>query len=228
MTESTQRIGIVCALAREAQCLSAISGAPHVNVEVAGIGPAQAAACATRLLRTGSRALVSFGFAGGLDPDLSAGTVVLPEQVRFGERIYRTTERWHRRSRAELAGMAVSTGALLTVDEMVPSPQLKAHYWAAARAVALDMESGAIGAIADAAEIPWLVVRAICDDAQMTWPRWLCEPRGDNRTPGMRDALVGVLKRPADAVSTAQLAIDEARARRALRRASEHLSTPGD
>ena len=48
---------------------------------LSGIGPVSAAEGARRLVLSGARALISWGVAGGLDPQLAAGALVLPEAV---------------------------------------------------------------------------------------------------------------------------------------------------
>jgi hypothetical protein len=53
-------------------------------VEVGGGTPAGAEAAGARAVARGARGLVSFGFAGGLDPALAAGALVVAEAVLEG------------------------------------------------------------------------------------------------------------------------------------------------
>ena len=71
------RLGIVTGLAAEAR----IAGCFQGIVAVAGASPARASAQASALIDRGIDGLVSFGVAGGLNPALAPGTVVIAGQV---------------------------------------------------------------------------------------------------------------------------------------------------
>src|SRR5580692_1221626 len=89
-------MGVVTALEAEARTLgTAVRRSDGLSslgdgalVAVSGIGGALAAIAARRLIDAGATSLMSFGMAGGLDPALAAGSVVLPGEVisRSGER----------------------------------------------------------------------------------------------------------------------------------------------
>ncbi|MGH8201914.1 MAG: purine and other phosphorylase-like protein, family 1, partial [Steroidobacteraceae bacterium] len=79
-------IGIVSALAAEARTLGPTAHGAELRrltdgalLAVSGIGENAAAAAARRLVLAGAGALASFGMAGGLDPALICGAVLLPE-----------------------------------------------------------------------------------------------------------------------------------------------------
>ncbi|HZC87472.1 MAG TPA: hypothetical protein VE266_10795, partial [Steroidobacteraceae bacterium] len=82
-------LGIVAALAAESRPLGPATRhgvqlatlADGTLLILSGVGSAAAANGARRLLDAGARALLSWGLAGGLDPSLTAGTVVLPREV---------------------------------------------------------------------------------------------------------------------------------------------------
>ncbi len=73
----TPVLGIVAALDMERRWIRAADAL----VELSGIGESRAENAARRLVERGSTALVSWGVAGGLDPDLSPGTVMPPDIV---------------------------------------------------------------------------------------------------------------------------------------------------
>jgi adenosylhomocysteine nucleosidase len=50
-------------------------------VAITGMGGAAASAGAGALTRAGAKALASWGMAGGLDPSLQAGTILLPDEI---------------------------------------------------------------------------------------------------------------------------------------------------
>src|ERR1043166_3029832 len=82
-------IGIVAALTREARTLTRarlIPGdiekiSPHLLVCVSGMGASRARVAAQALLNAGASALMSWGVAASLVPELKSGTLVLPRLV---------------------------------------------------------------------------------------------------------------------------------------------------
>ncbi|HXI68254.1 MAG TPA: hypothetical protein VNH41_09965 [Steroidobacteraceae bacterium] len=168
-------LGIVAALAAEARPLGTGSkGADGVVtlgdgtlLVVSGVGVSAAAAGARRLAAAGARALISWGVAGGLDPGLAAGTLVLPREIISPDNVSLATAtdwREHVRSAIE-AQYAVCTGSLLTCRAPLGSVAAKARAFRETAAVAVDMESSAVAELAAAQRIPFLAVRAIVDGA---------------------------------------------------------------
>jgi adenosylhomocysteine nucleosidase len=169
-------IGIVSALAAEARTLG--PAAPHsaelrrltdgALLAVSGIGAAAAAAAGRRLVLAGATALASFGMAGGLDPALICGAVLLPEEVvaRDGAPVSATADDWRQRLRAALPVSCIACGGkLLTSDRPLGSSDAKAAAWRESRAAAVDMESAAIAQVARQAGLPFLALRVIVDTA---------------------------------------------------------------
>jgi adenosylhomocysteine nucleosidase len=173
-------LGIVAALSAEARSL----GATHRSgenraltdgslVEVSGIGAEAAERAARALLRSGARALVSWGFAGGLDPSLGSGTLLLPDQIQ-SERgaVLPTSARWRERLAHALAPeLPVCTDKLVTSAGMLDSLADKAVCRQATGAAAVDMESFTIAHAAHTQGVPFLCVRAIVDSAHDRLPR---------------------------------------------------------
>ena len=134
---------------------------------VSGMGGPLAAAAARRLAEAGASALLSFGLAGGLDPALRAGRVVLPDEIisRGGTRVATSTE-WRRHLRLGLAALEpVTACTLLTSAQPLESVAEKAAAFRETGAAAVDMESLAIGEVAAALDLPFIAVRVIVDGA---------------------------------------------------------------
>jgi adenosylhomocysteine nucleosidase len=188
-------IGIVSALAAEARTLgpAKLHGAELRRladgawVAVSGIGPAAAAAAARRLVLAGAGALASYGLAGGLDPTLICGTVLLPEEITAvgAERTatrWPTSSRWRNRLRSALpASCIVCGGALLTSERPLGHPQMKAAAWRSTGAAAVDMESAAVAEVAARAGLPFLTLRVIVDTAADELPRAVLAASGGGR-----------------------------------------------
>jgi adenosylhomocysteine nucleosidase len=136
------------------------------------MGRAAAASGARQLVQAGARALMSWGLAGGLDPELAAGTIVLPREVVSPEgTVFATASTWREQlHRAIALSQTVCSGRLLTCRELVGSPADKATVWRRTSAVAVDMESLAIAEVAAEHSLPFLAVRAVVDTAADTLP----------------------------------------------------------
>ena len=174
-------LGIVAALAAEARPLGTgskgVDGAVTLGdgtlLVLSGVGISAAAAGARRLAAAGARALISWGVAGALDPELSAGTLVLPREIISPDNVsFATATDWREHLRSALeAHYAVCTGSLLTCRAPLGSVAAKARAFRETAAVAVDMESSAVAEVAAAQRIPFLAVRAIVDGAADEIPR---------------------------------------------------------
>ena len=173
-------IGIVSALAAEARALGPAARhgaelrqlADGALLAVSGIGRAAAAAAARRLVLAGASGLASFGMAGGLDPTLICGAVLLPEEVVMagelgsGAAVLPTSPEWRQRLCAALPDSCIACGGkLLTSERPIGHPRAKADAWRHAGAAAVDMESAAIAQVAGQAGLPFIALRVIVDTA---------------------------------------------------------------
>ncbi len=222
-------VGIVTGLASEAKALRAAAGGRALCL---GPGPQAAGRAARRLLDEGARALVSAGLCGALDPALAPGEVVLATRVvarTDPARSWMTDPVWH----AAVAGrlppeLAFGTGALLGSDTAVVSVAGKQSLAGRTGAVAVDMESHAVAAVAAEAGVPFLVLRAVADTAADALPPWLAGVLNRDGTPNARVAARRLLAGPWRAVTLIRLARRGRAAERALGRAASELASAGD
>ena len=164
----------------EARCLeiaaqatgTSIALGEHAVVRLAGIGSRRAGAAAAGLLEDGAGALVSWGIAGGLDPHLQPGSLLLPTRVRTLESgDFAICVPWRERLACGLQPLLpVHGGLLIEVGAVVSTPQAKGRLLESSGAAAVDMESAAVGSMAAEAGVPFLVVRAISDAAATAVP----------------------------------------------------------
>ena len=175
-------VGIVCALASEARHLgptvslhepSLASLADGTLVAVTGMGNSAAAAGSRALIAAGATALASWGMAGGLDPTLDAGAILLPNQVLgLDGKSFNTAQAWRDRLSEAVAALApVRSGKLVTCSRAIGSVADKAELFRATGAAAVDMESAAVGEVAERHQLPFIAVRVIVDSAADVLPR---------------------------------------------------------
>jgi adenosylhomocysteine nucleosidase len=225
-------LGIVAALVAESRPLGPATrrGAEPTNLAdgtlliVSGVGPAAAARGAHRLLAAGARALLSWGLAGGLDPALEAGALVLPLEVISPEgRVLRTSAEWRERvDNAIAARQAASRGRLLTSREPLTSTTAKALAFQRTGAVAVDMESSAVAEVAAAERVPFLTVRAIVDTAHDAVPEVALSAAGAGQArPNIGRVLVGLAGSPGQLPGLIRLARRYRIASRALAAVAE-------
>jgi adenosylhomocysteine nucleosidase len=140
---------------------------------VSGIGPVAAQVAAHALVDAGASALMSFGMAGGLDPSLKAGSVVVPCEVISADGTrFATCQSWRERVAAAVSPLrAVSEGTLLTSAQPIDTPAHKAAAFRDFGAAAVDMESAAVAQVAANRRLPFIAVRVIVDTAADKLPQ---------------------------------------------------------
>ena len=210
----TETVGVVPALDMERRWI----GDPAPLVEVSGIGARRARDASRLLVDRGASALVSWGVAGGLDPELSAGTVVLPDAVirGDGQRVEVDLE-WRDRLVDRILGQInLSTAPVLTVDRPLASPGEKSEAHQRTGAGAVDMESAAVASVAAGAGVPFITVRVVVDTADMGLPASATSLCDESGWLNLGSALRLVF-RPGDWAGLAALARANAAAGRAMR-----------
>lgn len=217
MTAPDVPVGIVTGLASEQACLSRGNG---VRVVCAGASSVRARALAEELAEAGCTALISFGLAGGLDPALESGTLLLPRVVLTPDgRRYSTDAAWRQRL-VEAIGdrLPRCAGAVAGVDAPLAASADKASLYEATGAAAVDMESHAVAEVAARRALPVLVVRAVADPAGESIPRWLDGVVAPDGRPRLGAVLAGVGGHPGDLTTLVRLALASRRAMTSLRR----------
>ncbi len=168
-------IGVLTGLVREADCFNALDSALRPLVLCSAARPHLAREAASVLVSKGCRGLVSFGMAGGLDPALKTGSLVVPDAVIApGGRRYPTDAAWLNGLKKSLSpDVAVHGGAVMGSEAAVTSPAAKRELFKSTGALAVDMESHIVAAAAARANLPFIVVRAVSDDANGSVPDWV-------------------------------------------------------
>ena len=209
------RPGFVTGLVAEARI------ARRLGPAQAGGGTAEGARrAALALLRDGADALVSFGLAGGLDPALRPGTVVVPLHLV-----------------AEGTSFAIDQGLAATLGDahgivadsryILATAAQKTSLRAATGAHAVDMESAAVASMAHEAGVPFAVLRAVCDPAERDLPPAASRALDAAGAVSLGRVLASLARRPGQLPALLRLAADAAAARAALVRRVDNLCRRG-
>lgn len=193
-----------------------------------GIGLTGAEAMLERTIDIGARGLVSIGTAGGLDPDLAPGTLLLPKRVRLenGE-IFEVDPEWHERVLGAIRQLnRVDTGELLSVTEIVHQAGTKAQLYKRTGATSVDMESGRLAQLAARITLPFLVLRAVMDTADDELPSAVRAAVGDSGETNTLALLIHLLEHVSEVPAMIRTLKGYRQARNALRKAYHHASQP--
>ena len=230
-------MGVVAALASEARALGPSMrrvGTPPLSelalgdgslLALSGIGRAAAAAAAQSLVDAGVSALMTFGLAGGLDPALKSGSVVIPCELLSTEGTrYAACRAWRERVAAAVSPLcAVTEGNLLTSTHAIDTPADKAAAFRNSGAAAVDMESAAVAEIAAKHNLPVIAVRVIADTAADTLPRAVVAASKAGRVRFAR-LIGGLILAPQEIAPLIRLAQRYRIAMRSLRIVGAHLA----
>ncbi len=207
--------GVVAALAAEARVLGPArpQGAGWAVLAdgnllaISGMGPKAARSAALRLIDAGATSLVSWGLAGGLDPDLEAGAVCVPREVIAADGSRLSTARsWQESLSSSVpSGRRVGNDALLTTEYALETPADKSAARRATGACAVDMESSAVAQVAEAHGVPFIAVRVIVDTARDGIPQTVA---GASRAGKLRTGrlILGLLRSPLEIAALLRLA----------------------
>ncbi len=185
-----------------------ISVAKGVLLSVSGIGPVRAAMASRALVEKGATALLSWGSAGGLKPDLSPGSLLLPKTVlAFDRFLYYVDTPWHQRLCERLNGnVDIRTEPLVESARVVRTPAEKVALFRETGAVGVDMESASVAAVAQEARVPFMAVRAVADSADVTIPEMVLNAVDEFGRWNFLKLIQGLAKDPTELLSLAPLA----------------------
>ncbi len=185
---------------------------PSVRCVVSGGDPARLAA----LWPDDATAVLSFGIAGGLAPDVATGELLVASALWEGGEIRPVDAAWAARLQAccgARSGVIAASGTLLA------NAADKAALHRAAGALAVDMESGAAWRFAQARGLPFAALRAVADGPADVLPEAAAVGLNPDGSPAPLRVLAALLRRPGDLPALLRLARASAAAHAALRRA---------
>lgn len=211
------RVLAVCGMPFEA----AIADGPGVAT-VCGPGPWRVAQRLHEVLAdpagAGWDGIISFGCAGGLDPQLPSGSCIVAMGVLTPDGPVAADPDWAAALLACLPGARAA--ALAGVDAPLATRADKAQLWRTSGAIAVDMESHAAALAARRHGLPFAACRVVLDPAWRSVPS--CALAGDG-TGALWPVLRGLAGAPGQFASLCALAGEAWVARRELRRARARL-----
>jgi adenosylhomocysteine nucleosidase len=206
---------IVTGLVQEAR----IAAGPGMAVICSSSDPQQLRSLLATLDPASFRGVISFGVAGGLDPTLKSGDIVVATEVLAGD------ARWLAElplNEEQIASVALKRrrivrGGLAGVEKVIAARAGKAALWSATGAAAVDMESHIAAAYATEVGLPFAALRVISDPASRALPAIAMSAIKPNGDIDLRKVLRGVARNPLSLRALVSTGIDFNRALRSLR-----------
>jgi adenosylhomocysteine nucleosidase len=206
---------IVTGLAQEAR----IAAGPGLTVICSSSDPQQLRELLTVFDPATIRGVISFGVAGGLDPSLKSGDVVMATEVLAGD------TRWLAdlvlnediAASAGFEGRRIVRGRLAGAEQLIVARHHKEALHLETGAAAVDMESHIAAAYAAEAGLPFAAVRVVSDPAHRALPsvaRAAIKPNGGI---DVRKVLGTIARNPLSVRELVSTGIDFSRALRSLR-----------
>ncbi|SRR5579859_390919 len=182
-------IGIVVGMQSEAALL-----ASGPMVVITGGRPAKAEELVQYLLKAGAEGVVSFGVAGGIDPGLAPGDLVIGTEVDLGGASLKADLEWAKRLHNALPKSRM--GIVCGGQDPVLTPAAKSHLHAESGGLTIDLESGAVAEACAAAGKPFAVIRAVADPAERAIPEFALKGLAEDGRTRALPVVLGLLGRP--------------------------------
>ena len=208
----------------EHRCVEVLNRfSPRVMSVCSGIGAERAAAATREVIEAGARTVVSFGFAGALSPLLKAGDILIPQHViDLNGHSQRTVPFKFDHPRI------VDCPSLLTTPAPIVTENDKANLHQTLDVSAVDMESYAIGVQTNAANLDFLVLRAVADEARVGIPGWVNDAVDERGDPISSVFLSSLMRKPTRVCDLMVLSKSAQRAKRSLKAAVGELASQLD
>lgn len=183
------KLGIVTGMVSEARLLDGldcriISGGGHAEVTRRKT---------LELAEGGVTALVSFGIAGALDPQLKPGDLILADAVEMPDGRIVPCDAVRR---GEIAAKVHAFGGLIAGRSVAAGRAEKVALFQQTGAIAVDMESHHVAEVAAARGLPFIVIRAIADTAEDELPEAALVGLNEEGRPAIGAVLLSLLKKP--------------------------------
>jgi adenosylhomocysteine nucleosidase len=194
------------------------------KVIVAGSDNSTLASKIEAAVQRGTRAILSFGVAAGLQRGRKAGDCVVATEIVTARERFAADEAWLRRL-LEAFPQAWS-GPIAGTDTILADVAAKMALASSSKAIAADMESHIAARAAKAHGIPFAAIRVISDDADHTLPPAALNAMTPDGGIDIMRVLGAVVRRPSQISDLLVTAGDAAKAMQTLLRCRDALG-PG-
>jgi len=184
-------IGVVTGMLAEAKLLDGLG----YRVVAAGGNAASTRTKAAKLIKDGVTGLISFGIAGAIDPDYRPGELVIASGVVLpGGQQVDCDAVWQHRVLDKIPGARV--GLVAGSSTAAATRSAKAALFAATGAHIVDMESHHVADLANAHQLPLLIIRAVADSAFDDIPEAALVGLNEEGRPAIGAVLRSLLAKP--------------------------------
>ena len=212
-------LGILCGLESEAVIALQVKGA---IVACAAARPEKARALARDLVAKGATRLMSFGIAGGLHNDMKLGSLVIGTKVVSPRGTWQCDAAWGDDLARKLP-YAVR-GAVWGSETLIAKATQKKELHDKNACVIVDMESQCAAEAAAELNVPLMVVRSVCDHADMDVPDIVMATIKDDGSVDYVKAITHVLRHPSHIPDLVHVGQGTGMALKALKKALIKLS----
>ena len=142
--------------------------------------------------------IVSFGFAGSLDPNLNNGHVIIPKNlVTFdNKQKLKLSQKYRLIIKKRLNMTYLNENDLTSVDEIINDKEIKIRLFNKFNVSSIDMESEAINNISREFQIPFIILRVIFDDTKFSIPEFIKKNTDNKGNVKYTKVLIDLIKEP--------------------------------
>lgn len=148
-------------------------------------------------------AVLSFGIAGGLDPLLECGDLVVATRVRGPEGAWLADPAWGTQL---VRATAARPGVVAGVAQVVATPAAKRSLHAMTGALVVDTESQVAAAFAATRSLPFAALRAVADTSAEVLPACAAVGLTEDGRPAPFKVLMALARRPGEFGALMQVA----------------------
>ena len=142
--------------------------------------------------------IVSFGFAGSLDPNLNNGHVIIPKNLVTynNKQKLKLSQKYRLIIKKRINMTYLNENDLTSVDEIINDKKIKTQLFNKFNVSSIDMESEAINNISREFQIPFIILRVIFDDTKFSIPEFIKKNTDHKGNVKYTKVLVNLIKEP--------------------------------
>ena len=142
--------------------------------------------------------IVSFGFAGSVDPNLNNGHVIIPKNLVTynNKQKLKLSQKYRLIIKKRLNMNYLNEDDLTSVDEIINDNKIKTRLSNKFNVSSIDMESEAINNISREFQTPFIILRVIFDDTKFSIPEFIKKNTDHKGNLKYTKVLVDLVKEP--------------------------------